>query len=155
MTVSSFDTLFDNSFCLSTLSDQAMNISSADDFAPNSRFRSLSYHRCHPRPSPHQAMNVSNIDKPTDRHSCSTFLSTSSQTPVDTNTPQIHNPRLRYFYNSCHRLDMADSFKTINQKLLRPEDWVSSTVLDSKKEFAELLTMDISMIGAASFNMLV
>ena len=43
----------------------------------------------------------------------------------------------------------------MNQELLRPKDWVSSTVPDSKKEFAELPTMDISMIGAAPFNTLV
>ena len=38
---------------------------------------------------------------------------------------------------------------------MRPEDWVLSTVSDSKKEFAELPTMDISMIGAVPFNTLV
>ena len=50
---------------------------------------------------------------------------------------------------------MVDSFKTINQKLLQPEDWISPTIPNSKKEFAELLTMHISMIGAALFNTLV
>ena len=50
---------------------------------------------------------------------------------------------------------MADSLKTINQELLRPKDWVSPTVPDSKKEFAELPTMDILMIGAMPFNTLV
>ena len=155
MTISSLDTSFDNPFHLLTLSDQTVNVSSADDFAPDSRPRSLPYHRCRPRPSPHQAMNVSSIDKPTDCRSCSISSSMSSQTPVDTNTPRIHNPRPRYSYNSRHRLDIADSLKTMNQELLRLEDWVSSTVSDSKKEFAELLTMDITIIGAAPFNTLV
>ena len=43
----------------------------------------------------------------------------------------------------------------MNQELLRPKDWVSLTIPDSKKEFAELPIMDISMIGTALFNILV
>ena len=155
VTVSGLDTLFDNPPRLPTLSDQIVNVSSADDFAPNPRPCSLSYHRCCPRPSPHQAVNVSSIDKPTDRRSCSTSLSTSSQTPVGTDTPRIHNSCPCYSYNSRHRFDIADSLKTMNQELLRPKDWVSSTVPNSKKEFAKLPTIDISMIGAAPFNTLV
>ena len=50
---------------------------------------------------------------------------------------------------------MADSLKTMNQKLSRPKNWVSPTVSDSQKEFAELPTIDISIIGAAPFNTLV
>ena len=50
---------------------------------------------------------------------------------------------------------MADSLKTINQELLQPKDWVSPTVSNSQKEFAELPTMNISIIGATSFNTLV
>ena len=99
-----------------------MNISIADNFAPDPRSHLLSYHRCHLRLSPHQDVNVSSIDKPTDRRSCSTFLSTSSQTPVGANTPRNYNPRPRYSYNSRHRLDMADSLKTINQELSCSED---------------------------------
>ena len=81
--------------------------------------------------------------------------STFSQTPVGTDTPWIYNPYLHYSYNFRHHLDMADSLKTMNQKLSRPEDWISSTILDSKKEFAKLPTIDILMIGAAPFNMLI
>ena len=132
-----------------------MNISSADDFAPDPRSRLLSYHRCRPRSSPHQAVNVSSIDKPTDCRSCSTSVSTSSQTSVGADAPWSHNPRPRYSYNSRHRLDMADSLKTMNQELSRPEDWVSPTVPDSQEKFAELPTIDISMIGVAPFNTLV
>ena len=155
ITVSGLDTSFDNCLHLPTLSDQAMNVSNADDFVLNLRPRSLSYHCCHLRLSPHETVNVFSIDKPIDRRSCSMSSSTSSQTPVSIDTPRIHNPRLCYSYNSCHRFDMVDSLKTINQELLRPKDWVSPTVLNSKNEFAELLTMDISMIGASSFNTLV
>ena len=155
MTVSGLDTPFDNPPCLPTLSDQAVNVSSADDFAPDPRSRSLSYHHCCPRPLPHQAVNVSSIHKPTDHRSCSTSLSTSSQISVGTKTPRIHNPRPRYSYNSRHCLDMADRLKMMNQELLRPKDWVSPIVSDSKKEFTELPTMNISMIGAAPFNTLV
>ena len=155
MTISGLDTPFDNHPRLPTLFDQTVNVSSTDDFAPNPRLCSLSYYCCCRCPSPHQAVNVSSIDKPTDRRSHSTSLSTSSQTRVGTDTPWIHNPRPRYSYNSRHRLNIADSLKTINQELLRPKDWVSSTVPNSKKKFAELQTIDISMIRAAPFNTLV
>ena len=53
MTVSGLDTSFDQPPHLPTLSDQAVNVSSADDFAPNSHSRLLSYHRCRLCPSPH------------------------------------------------------------------------------------------------------
>ena len=155
VTVSGLDTPFDNPPRLPTLSDQAVNVSSADDFAPDPRFCLLSYHRCRPRPLTHQAVNVSSIDKPSNRCSCSTSSSMSSRTLVGADTPWIYNPCLCYSYNSCHLLDMADSFKTMNQELLRPKDWVSPTVPDSKKEFAKLPTMDILMIGVTSFNTLV
>ena len=114
----------------------------------------FSYYHCRLRSSPYQSVNVSSINKPTNYCFCSTSLSTSSQTPVGTNTSRIHNPRPCYSYNSRHRLNMADSLKTMNQELLRSEDWVLPTVPDSKKEFAELPTMDISIIGAAPFNTL-
>ena len=155
MTISGLDTPFDHLFRLSTFSDQAVNVSSTDDFAPNPRFCLLPYHCCHLRPSSYQAMNISSINQPTNRRSRSTSSSISSQTPIGTNTPQSHNLCPHYFYNSHHYLDMTDSLKTINQELARPNDWVSFTVLNSQKEFAELPTMDISMIGAASFNTLV
>ena len=154
VTISGLDISFDNPPHLPTLSDQTVNVSSADDFAPNPCPRLLSYHRCRPCPSSHQAVNVSSIDKPTNRCSCSTSSSMSSQTPVGTDTPWIHNPHPHYSYNSCHYLDMADSLKTMNQELLRPEDWVLSTVSDSKKECAELPAIDILMIRAAPFNTL-
>ena len=155
MTISGLDTPFDNLSHLPTLSDQAVNISSADDFASNPCPRSFSYHHCCLCLSPHQAVNVSSIDKPTNRRSYFTFLSTSSQTHIDTDTPWIHDSRPRYFYNSCHRLNMADSFKTMNQELLRPKDWVSSTIPNSKKKFAELPTINIPMIETMPFNTLV
>ena len=79
----------------------------------------------------------------------------SSQTSVGADTPRIHKPCPYYFYNSCHRFDRADSLKTMNQKLLQPKDWLLPTVSDLKKKFAELPTMDISMIRAALFNTLV
>ena len=47
---------------------------------------------------------------------------------------------------------MADSSKTINQELLQYKNWVSPTVSNLQEEFAELPTIDISMIGAAPFN---
>ena len=49
---------------------------------------------------------------------------------------------------------MAHSLNTINQKLLRPEDWILSTVPNSQEKFAELLTMNILIIGAVLFNTL-
>ena len=91
-----------------------MNVFSADDFAPNPRLRSLSYYRCRPRPSPHQAVNVSSIDKPTNCYSYTTSSSMSSQTLIGTDSPQIHNPRPCYSHNSRHRLNIADSLKTMN-----------------------------------------
>ena len=155
MTISGLDTPFDNPSHLPILSDQAVNVSSTDDFAPDLHPRLLLYNRCCLCLSPYQAMNVSSINKPINRCSRSTSSSTSSQTPVGTNTPRIHNSRACYSYNSCHRLDMPDNLKTINQELLQPEDWVLPTVFNSKKEFTELPIMDISMIGAAPFNLLV
>ena len=50
---------------------------------------------------------------------------------------------------------MANSLKMMNQKLSQPKNWVSTTVPDLQKQYAELLTMDISMIGTAPFNTLV
>ena len=85
MTVSSLDTPFDYLSYLPILSDQAVNISSADDFAPDLSSRLLSYHRCCPCFSPHEVVNVSNIDKPSNLCSCSTSSSTSSQTFVGAN----------------------------------------------------------------------
>ena len=79
VTISGFNTSFDHPLCLSTLSDQAVNLSNADDFAPNPPFRSLSYYRCGPCWSPHQAVNISSIDKPNNRCSHSTSSSMSSQ----------------------------------------------------------------------------
>ena len=127
VTVSGLDKPFDHLLCLPTLSEQAVNVSSADDFAPDLRSRLLLYHYCRPHSSPYQAVNVSMIDKPTNRRSCST----SSQTPVNANTPQSHNSCPCYFYNSRHRLNMADSLKTMNQELLQPKDWVSPTIPNS------------------------
>lgn len=155
MTISSLDISFDHLFRLSTLSDQAVNVSNADDFALDSYPRSLSYHRCCPCPSPHQATNVSSLDQSTDRYSCSTSLFTSSQTSVGADTFWSHNPRPHHSYNSCYCLDIADSLKTMNQELLQPKDWLLLTVSDLLKKFAELPTIDTSMIGAAPFNMLV
>ncbi len=132
-----------------------MNVSSADDFTPDSRPRLLSYHRCRPHLLPHQAMNVSSVDRSTDRCSRSISSFTSSQTSVGADIPQSHNSYSRYSYNSCHCLDIADSLKMMNQELSRPKDWVPPTVPNPQKKCAELPTMDISMIGAAPFNTLV
>ena len=155
MTVSGLNILFDHLSYLLTLSDQAVNVSSVDDFTPDFYSCLLLYHRCCPRLSLRQAVNVSSIDKPTDCHSCSTSLSMSSQTSVDTDTPRSHNPRSCYFYYSRHHFNIADSLKIINQELLQLKDWVLPTVPDLQEKFAELPTIDISMIGAAPFNMLV
>ena len=154
VTIFGLDTLFGYPSHLPILSDHAVNLSSTDDFASDPRSRSLSYHCCRPRPSPHQAVNVSNIDELTVCRSRSTSLFTSCQTPDGVDTPQSHNPRLNYSYNSRHCLDIADSLKTINQELSRPKDWVLPTVPDLQKKFAELPTMNFSMIGVAPFNML-
>ena len=87
MTVSGLDTPFDNHPRLPTLFNQAVNVFSADDFAPNIHPHVLSYHRCCSCPSPHQAVNVFSIDKPTDRCFYSTSSSMLSPTPVGTDTP--------------------------------------------------------------------
>ena len=118
VTVSSLNTLFVNPPCLLTLFDQTVNVSSADDFASDPHPCLLAYHHYRPRPSPHQAVNISSIDKSTDRHSRSTSSSTSSQTPIGIDTSRIHNTHPRYSYNSCHYLNIADSLKTMNQELL-------------------------------------
>lgn len=125
MTISGLNTLFDYFFFLPTLFYQAVNISSADNFASNSCFRSLLYHRSCPCPLPYQAVNVSRIDKPTKRHSRSCAmslpLSMSSQTSVSADIFRNHNPHPRYSYNFRHYLDIADSLQTINQELLQPK----------------------------------
>lgn len=154
VTVSGLDIPFDHPPRLSNSSDQAMNVSSADDFAPDLYPYLLSYHCCHPRPSSHQVVNVCSIDKSTNRRSRSTSSFMSSQTLVSADTPQSHNPRLRYSYNSRHHLDIANTLKTINQELSQPEDWISPTVPNPQKKFVELPTMDILMIEAALFNTL-
>ena len=87
VTISGLDIPFDNLPYLLILSDQAVNVSSADNFAPDPHPRLLSYHCYHSRLSPHQAVNVSSIDKLTNRHSHSMSSSMSSQTPVGTDTP--------------------------------------------------------------------
>ena len=117
LTVSGLDTAFDHPPSLLALSDQAVNVSSADDFAPDPCFPLLSYYRCRLRPLLHQAVNISSIDKSTDRHSRSMSSSTSSPTPIGANTPRSHNSCPRYSYNSYYRYDMADSLKTMNQEL--------------------------------------
>ena len=191
VTVSGLNTPFNHPLCLPTLSYQAVNVSNADDFAPDPRSCLLSlslsilselcaltfvrgfefpnmrnrlgqllfYHRYCSRPSPHQAVNISSIDKPTKRRSrscsMSLSLSTSNQTFVSADTPWSHNSCPRYSYTFCHRLNIADSLKTMNQELLRPKDWISPTVSDSQEDFTKLPTLDISMIGAVPFNILV
>ena len=155
MTISDLDIPFNHPLHLPTLSDQAINVSSTNDFAPNLCSRLLSYHCCYSHPSPYQAVNVSSINKPTNFCSCSTSLSMSSQTLIGSNTPQSHKPCSCYFYNFYHCLNIANSLKTMNQELLRLKDWVLPTIPNSQKKFVELPTMDISMIGATPFNMLV
>ena len=118
MTVFGLNILFDHLSYLPTLSNQTVNISSADDFAHNLCFRLLSYYCSCPCSSPHQIMNVSSINKPTNHRSRFTSLSTSNQTSVGTNTHWSHNPHFYYSYNFYHRVDMADNLKTINQELL-------------------------------------
>ena len=87
MTFSGLDTLFDYSPYLPTLSNQAMNVSSADNFAIDSCSRLLSYPYCRLCPSPYQAVNVSSIDKPTNRRSRSTFSFTFSQITIGADIP--------------------------------------------------------------------
>ena len=87
LTVSGLDILFDNPPYLPTLSNQAVNVFSTGNFAPDSCPHLLSYYRCCSRLLLHQGVNVSSIDKPTNRHSRSTSSSISSQTLVDTNIP--------------------------------------------------------------------
>lgn len=154
MTVSGFNISFDYSYCLPTLSDQAVNLFSANDFAFDPRLHLLSYHRCRPCFSPHQAVNISSIDKSIDRRSCSTSLFTCSQTFVGADTFWSHKFCLRYSYNSYHPLNIADSLKTMNQELFRLKDWDLPTVSNPQKKFAELPIIDISIIGAVTFNML-
>ena len=62
MTVSSLDTPFDHLPCLPILSDQALNISSANNLAPNFCFHSLSYHRYCFYPSPHQCQDLKEMN---------------------------------------------------------------------------------------------
>ena len=114
MTVSVFHTPFNYTPRLSTLFDQAINISSTDNFAPHLHLRLLSYHCCRPRCLPYQAVNISSIDKSTVHRSRSMSSSTSSQICISVDTSRIHNPRLCYSSNSCQRLDMTDSLKTMN-----------------------------------------
>ena len=122
VTVSGLNISFDHLSCLSTLSDQAVKVFGTDDFILDPYSHLLSYYRCHPRHSPHQAVNVSSIDKPTNCPSRSKSLSTSNLNPIGVDTPWSQNLHPRYFENVCYRLNMADSHKTMNQELLRPKD---------------------------------
>ena len=131
-----------------------MNVSSTNNFAPNLRSHLLSYYRCYSRCSSHYPVNVFSIDKPTNLYSCFMSSSTSSQTFVGADTSWIYNPHPCYFYNSCYRLNMADSLETMRQELLRPKNWISFTVPDSHDTFLELPAMDIPIIGVNSFNTL-
>lgn len=132
-----------------------MYVSSADNFTPDLHPWSLSYHRCYPRPSSHQAVNIFSIDKSIDRHFCFISSFTSSQTFVGANTSWSRNLRICYFYNSCHCLNIAHSLKLMNQELLWLEDWVPLTIPDLQKKFVELPTIDILMIRATPFHTLV
>ena len=152
-TISGLNTSFDYLSCLPTLSDQAMNVFSADDFALNSCSRSLLYHYYCSHLSFYQVVNIFSIDKPTNCHFCSTSLSTSSQTSVSADTICFYNLCSYYSYKSSYCLDMADSLKTMNQEPLQTKDWVSPNIPNSQKKFVELLTMDILLIEAASFSM--
>ena len=99
-----------------------MNVCSADDFAPNLYSYLLLYYRYRSCPSLYQAVNVSSINKPTNRRSHFMFLSTSSHTSFSVDTPWSHNFSPCYSYNFYHHLNMADNLKTINQKLLQPKN---------------------------------
>ena len=71
-------------------------------------------------------------------------LFTFSQIFVGVDISRIHNLCPRYFYYFYYRLNIADSLKTINQELLRPENYISPTIPDSQKKFTELSTINIS-----------
>ena len=87
MTVSGLNTPFDHSPRLSTLSDQVMNVSSTDDFALNPCSCLLLYHRYCSRCSSYQAVNISNIDKPTNPRFCFSSFSICNQTSVSADNP--------------------------------------------------------------------
>ena len=131
VTISGLNTLLDHPPHLPTLSDQAVIVSSAKILTPNLYFCLWSYYCYWSYPSPHQTVNVFSIDKSTNRHSRSTSSSTSIETSVGADTSWSHNPCSSYSYNSYHHLNITDSLKTINQKLLRPKDWVLPTIADS------------------------
>ena len=136
MTISGLNITFDHLFCLLTLSDQAVNVSSTDDFALNPCSRLLSYHCYCCRLLLYHAVNISSIDKLINCRFCSTSLSMSNQTFVGADTLWIHNLCPRYSNNSRHCLNMANSLITMNQELLQLKDWVSPTVPNSQEKFA-------------------
>ena len=94
-----------------------MNIFNANIFAPDPSSRSLLYQRCCPRPSPHQVVNVSSIDKLINCRSHSTCSSMFSQTLIGADSPWSYNPCPRSSYNFYHHFDMANNLKTMNQEL--------------------------------------
>ena len=87
MTISGLNKLFDHPLCFSILSDQAVNDSVINNFAPILSSRLLLYHHYCPRSLPHQAVNDSSIDIPTNRRSRFMSSSTSSQTSIGVDTP--------------------------------------------------------------------
>lgn len=125
-----------------------MNILSNNKFTSNPYSYLLFYHRIYFCLLHHQFVNVSSINKSTNRHfyiyfyplptfsiiSLSLFMpmsmSLSSQTFVGINILQIYRLCFCYFYNFCHCLDITNSLKTINKKLLQPKDWVSSIIFN-------------------------
>lgn len=143
MTISGLDILFDHLSCLSTLSGQIVNISSANDFTSDFCPYLLLYHYCCPHLLPYQAVNISTINRSSDHHSHSMFSFTSNQTSIGVDTLWSHNPHLCYSYNSGHRFDMAYSLKIINQEFLQPKDWVPPTIPNLQKKSTKLPTMDI------------
>lgn len=157
--ISSLNISFDYPFYLPTLSYQTKNISNADDFAPNLCSCLLLYHSFYLYFLTQQAVNVSSFNKLIDYYSCFCFtllsLSISSQTFISTDTFQNHNFCPCYFYNFCHHLDIADSLKIINQEILQPKNWISPIILNSQKEFIELPTINILIVSATPFNMLI
>lgn len=156
---------------------QAVDLFSVDEFIPDPHARSSSYHHLCPRllsPSA-QVVRDSSASKSSNRRSrprsrslsmssstslslsLSTFSvsSSSSQTSIGADFPWTRSPQPSYFYSSSHRIDTKDNIRIMNQELSMPKDWVSPLVpVRLQKEPAGRPTMDILMIGATPFNLL-
>lgn len=116
-----------------------------------------------------KVVNNSTINKPFDCRYChcsrllfvffslsiSKFLALTDEITLITNLLWTHSLRLRYSHNFIHCINIKNNNRTMNHEVSKPKNWVSSPVLIYLyNQSAGLPTINISKIGATSFNSL-